>query len=164
MSTLRSHGLRTAHLAASLLALVLCFASTAAEAAQGKSLDPIVGTWTVTVSNSDGSSFNAIQTFHADGTFTETSDLLGKLPEGPSHGVWEKDGEVYRLTFVLFGFDATGAANGKIRVRGEMRLRPGNRDFDASYKVDNLPADGTVLDTVGTGTGIARKLQVLPLH
>lgn len=153
--------LRSALFASGLLLAALALPAIAG--AQPAVPDPIVGTWTVTALNPDGSFFNAIQTFHADGTYTETSDLLGRLPEGPSQGAWEKVGNTYRLTFVLFGFEPDGSSYGKIRVRGELTLRPGNRRFDARYEVDILLNDGTVLDTVGTGTGLARRLTVLGL-
>ena len=38
----------------------------------------LVGTWICDVPNGDPVPFMALQTFHADGTFTETSSLLGR--------------------------------------------------------------------------------------
>src|SRR5687768_11370753 len=62
----------------------------------------IVGTWICDVPNGQPVPFQALQTFHADGTFTETSSLLGRGEEGPAHGVWSRDDGLYRLTFQLF--------------------------------------------------------------
>ena len=75
----------------------------------------LVGTWICDVPNGDPVPFMALQTFHADGTFTETSSLLGRGEEGPAHGVWSRDDGKYRLTFQLFAFDpATGDNVGMI--------------------------------------------------
>lgn len=129
-----------------------------------EALDPLVGTWTVQVSSPDGAPFQALQTFHADGSFTETSDLLATLTEGPAHGVWVRDGDVYRLTFLLFAFDGERSPVGRIRVRAEVHYspdRPGR--FTADYQVDFLGNDGTTLNGIGTGSGTARRLRVQAL-
>lgn len=124
--------------------------------------DPIVGTWHVFVDQPGG--FNALQTFHADGTFTETSDLLATLAEGPAQGIWKKVGSVYKLTFVLFAFNPDHSPAGKIRVRAEMTLTPNGRRFDAQYEVDFIDLDGTVIPDIGTGRGVAFKQRLLGLE
>lgn len=131
-------------------------------AALGGEQDPIVGTWHVYVDQPGG--FNALQTFHADGTFTETSDLLATLVEGPAQGIWKRVGNRYHLTFVLFAFNPDHSPAGKIRVRAEMTLAPNGRRFDAQYEVDFIDLDGTVVPEVGTGAGVAFKQRLLGLE
>src|SRR5687768_6016306 len=76
----------------------------------------IVGTWVCDIAGEPP--FRALQTFHADGTFTETSSDLAKLEEGPSHGVWKRADDKYQLTFQLFAFDPdTHESTGMVRVR-----------------------------------------------
>src|SRR5919206_1410241 len=99
------------------------FTSASAAKADDDSRRRIVGTWVCDVPNGDPVPFQALQTFHDDGTFVETSSLLGRGEEGPAHGVWKRDGRIYRLTFQLFAFDpATGDNVGMIRVRVSLRL------------------------------------------
>ena len=77
----------------SVLVLVAVIAAIATSAYAAKADDDgrrrIVGTWVCNVPNGDPVPFTALQTFHSDGTFTETSSLLGKEEEGsilvPSH-------------------------------------------------------------------------------
>src|SRR5919108_5566759 len=81
----------------------------------------IVGTWVCDVA--EDPTFRALQTFHADGTFTETSSDLAKLVEGPAHGVWSHAHGEYQQTFQLFAFDPeTHESTGMIRVRISLQL------------------------------------------
>jgi hypothetical protein len=119
----------------------------------------IVGTWNVTVPVAEGN-FYALQTFNVDGTFTETSSLLGMLPEGPSHGVWEYRRRGTVLTFELFAFDpGTGESVGRLRVRNFIQLTDGNR-FASDYVLDFIELDGTVIENIGSGTFTGERLQV----
>jgi hypothetical protein len=97
-----------------------------------------VGTWFVTVPGPGG--FNAYQTFHSDGTFTETSSLLGKLPEGPAHGTWTGANGSGALTFELFAFDENGEMAGRIRVRNRLQLT--GADTFLSYSVIDILPNG----------------------
>src|ERR671927_1981987 len=99
-----------------LIAIIATSAYTAKAGDDGRR--KIVGTWLCDVPNGQPVPFMALQTFHEDGTFTGTSSLLGRGEEGPAHGVWSRDGHLYRLTFQLFIFDpATGDNVGMIRVK-----------------------------------------------
>ena len=119
----------------------------------------IVGTWNVTVPVAEGN-FYALQTFNVDGTFTETSSLLGMLPEGPSQGVWEYRRRGTVLTFELFAFvPGTGESVGRLRVRNFIQLTDGNR-FASDYVLDFIELDGTVIENIGSGTFTGERLQV----
>ena len=108
----------------------------------------IVGTWVCDVAGEPP--FHALQTFHADGTFTETSSLLGQKQEGPAHGVWNRDDGQYRLTFQLFAFDpATGESTGMFRVRVSLRLDGPDRLKATFAAVDSIDFDGTITELFG---------------
>lgn len=122
---------------------------------------PLVGTWIIDVPGApDAPGFSALQTFGADGTFVETSSLLGTVPEGPAHGAWRPVAGGYLLTFQLFTFDAEGAHSGRVRVRAFLRI-PGPGRLEADTAVDVLLPDGTVLEEVATGPYSGRRLRIV---
>lgn len=108
----------------------------------------LVGTWVCDVPGEPP--FRALQTFHADGTFTETSSLLGQEQKGPAHGVWSRDDGKYRLTFQLFAFDpATGDNVGMIRVRISLRLDSADHLTATFGFADFIDPDGTITELGG---------------
>jgi len=108
----------------------------------------IVGTWVCDVVGDPP--VRALQTFHADGTFTETSSLLGKGEEGPSQGVWNRDGGLYGLTFQLNAFDpATGDNVGMIRVRVSLKLDKPDHLLATFGSADFINPDGTIAELGG---------------
>ena len=110
----------------------------------------IVGTWICDVPNGQPVPFQALQSFHADGTFTETSSLLGRGEEGPAHGVWKRDGQLYRLTFQLFAFDpATGESTGMFRVRVSLHLDKQDLLTATFASADFIDQDGTITELGG---------------
>jgi hypothetical protein len=147
------------------LALVALFSAAAAPGieATGTPVAPITGTWHVKVPLSDGGfpPFEALHTYHDDGTFTETSSNFATLTEGPSHGVWKRHGGKILLTFQLFVFE-NGVATGQVRVRAEIWKVTLNT-FEAKYAVDLIDPDGNVIPGVDTGTFSARRIRVAPL-
>lgn len=121
-------------------------------------LGTIVGTWNMTVPLPEGA-FYALQTFNVDGTFTETSSLLGTLPEGPAHGVWEHRRSGFVLTFEGFSFDPDGNTVGRFRVRNFIVLNDGN-NLTSYYVVDFIELDGTVIEDLGSGTFTGSRMQI----
>ena len=134
-----------------LVALVAIIAASAFTAkADDDGRRKIVGTWICDVPNGDPVPFMALQTFHADGTFTETSSLLGRGEEGPAHGVWDRNGSNYRLTFQLFIFDpATGDNVGMIRVKVSLKVDQPDHLTATFGSADLIDLDGTVTDLGG---------------
>jgi hypothetical protein len=125
----------------------------------------IVGTWVCDVPNGQPVPFMALQTFHADGTFTETSSLLGRGEEGPAHGVWSRDDGLYRLTFQLFAFDpATGDNVGMIRVRVSLRLESADQ-LNATFSfAEFIAPDGSVTELGGEADPYTcTRMKVLPV-
>lgn len=162
-------GLATAPLAAADLAVAIGHAETAAlDAIATTSTLPqsIVGTWYVTVPAGPGpeDDFQALQTFHAHGTFTETSSLLSGLIEGPAHGVWRKHGSGYDLTFQVLTFEGGVGSlpTGRVQVRCRIVLTDDDH-FEAQSEVDVLLPDGTVIPEVASGpfTGVRMQLETL---
>lgn len=125
----------------------------------------IVGTWNVLIPASDGGGapFEALQTFGADGTFVETSSLLGTGGEGPAHGAWYPTTGGFILSFELFVFDpATGESVGRVRVRNYLQIndRRSNRFF-SFQAVDFIEPDGNVIENIDTGTFSGTRLMAL---
>lgn len=127
----------------------------------------IVGTWNVRIPASDGGGapFEALQTFGADGTFIETSSLLGTGGEGPAHGAWFRTVGGFTLSFELFVFDpATGESVGRVRVRNYIVIPDRRSNNFFSYQaVDFIEPDGNVIPNIDTGTFSATRLMALGL-
>jgi hypothetical protein len=122
----------------------------------------IVGTWLITVPDAPGApGFKALQTFHDNGTFTETSDLLGQGVEGPAHGAWTGKKNDYRLTFQLFTFDENGLPSVRIRVRCTIRIVNDNT-LTATTTVDIIEPDGNIIPAVATGPFSGTRVAVVP--
>lgn len=122
----------------------------------------LVGTWVINVPASPGGAeFNALQTFHADGTMTETSDLLAKLGEGPAHGAWTGKKRDYQITFELFVFDPDRNPAGRVRVRATVRLTDED-NFTADSAVDFIEPNGNVIPDIGSGPFTGTRLKVMP--
>jgi hypothetical protein len=122
----------------------------------------IVGTWLITVPDApDAPGFKALQTFHENGTFTETSDLLGQGVEGPAHGAWSGKKNDYRLSFQLFTFDEDGNPSVRIQVRCTIRIVNENT-LQATTTVDIIEPDGNIIPAVGGGPFTGVRLPVVP--
>jgi hypothetical protein len=123
----------------------------------------LVGTWLIDIPQSDGGAppFQALHTFNDDGTFVETSSLLGQGAEGPAHGVWKRDGKDYALTFELFIFDENGQSVGRARVRCDIEVE-GNH-LSARYAVDIIDPAGVETRDIDTGTFEGTRMKVQPL-
>jgi hypothetical protein len=122
----------------------------------------IVGTWLITVPDAPGApGFKALQTFHENGTFTETSDLLGQGVEGPAHGAWSGKKNDYRLSFQLFTFDENGNPSVRVRVRCTIRIINEN-SLQATTTVDIIEPDGNIITNVGGGPFSGVRLPVVP--
>jgi hypothetical protein len=120
----------------------------------------LTGTWYMTVPGATPEeTFYALQTFGTDGTFVETSSLLGQLFEGPAHGVYECRARSCTLTFEVFEFGMNGEHIGKVRVRNLVRLINPNH-LVSDYAVDFIELDGTEFTGIGTGSFSGDRMQV----
>lgn len=147
-----------------VLAVVAAFATTAYilnHSDNGRR--KIVGTWVCDVPGEPA--FRALQTFHADGTFTETSSLLTRGEEGPAHGVWIRDDGEYQLTFQLFAFDpATSESTGMFRVRVALEVDSPNHLTATFGVVDFIEPDGTITELFrGPEAYTCDRLNVVPV-
>lgn len=148
-----------------LVALIAVIATSGYTARAADSKQSIVGTWLCDVPNGQPMPFRALQTFHADGTFIETSSLLGRGEEGPAYGVWKRDGGLYRLTFQLFAFDpSTGGNVGMIRVRISLQLESADQLNATAGYVEFIAPDGSVTE-LGSETNpyTCSRIKVLPV-
>lgn len=157
--------LRPSLLLAGLLLLApttLAAAERATEPAKGTNL---VGTWVLDVSFDPELAippFRAIQTFHAGGTMTETSDLLATLVEGPGAGAWRGQGSDYESTFQLFVFDENKAPAGIIEVRSRMHLETSRR-FSGRAEAFLYPPGETEPIELGGGPIVGNRVRVTSL-
>jgi hypothetical protein len=120
---------------------------------------PIVGVWHVTVESADFPPFQALQAYHRDGTYTDTTDILGTLSEGPGLGVWRRMGSEYVVTFELFAFEEDGSPAGTVRVHNTVR-NVGRSSFEGTGTVDFVTPDGMLLEGVGSATFTGERLKV----
>lgn len=150
-----------------LVVLIVALATSAYTArADDDGRQKIVGTWICDVPNGDPVPFMALQTFHEDGTFTETSSLLGRGEEGPAHGVWNREDGLYHLTFQLFAFDpATGESVGMIRVRVSLKLEKSDVLNATFASADFINPDGSVTELGGGPDAYScTRMKVLPVQ
>ncbi|GAB4582083.1 MAG: hypothetical protein Fur0022_48360 [Anaerolineales bacterium] len=150
-------------LAISLLALLALVGFMQVRSAQAESSNRLVGTWVCDVPGEPA--FRALQTFHADGTFTETSSLLAIGQEGPAHGAWKRNGSEYNLTFQLFAFDPdTTESTGMFRVRIRLQVDSATH-LTATYGiVEFIEPDGTIIELFqGPDTYTCDRLEVVPV-
>ena len=148
-----------------IVGLIAILVSSAFAANDKDDQRKIVGTWICDVPNGQPVPFMALQTFHADGTFTETSGLLGRGEEGPAHGVWSRDDGLYRLTFQLFAFDpSTGDNVGMIRVRVSLLLESADQ-LNATFSfAEFIAPDGSVAELGGEANPYTcTRMKVLPV-
>ncbi|MBK8900282.1 MAG: hypothetical protein IPM53_03795 [Anaerolineaceae bacterium] len=104
---------------------------------------PLVGSWKLTIARSQAGlpPFLALHTYFADGTMTETTSVMGKVTEGPGHGIWRSAGEEFASAFELFSFDESGEYTATVRVRVTIRL-DGSDQIRGETAVDVFPLDG----------------------
>lgn len=123
----------------------------------------LAGTWLIDIPQPATGlpPFRALQTFHADGTFTETSDLLATLTEGPAHGVWDYDGVKYNLTFQLFVFDENRNPAGIVRVRCAIKLVNPD-ELVADSAVDFIDPDGNVIADIDSSPFTGKRIKIVP--
>ncbi|HEX8179686.1 MAG TPA: hypothetical protein VF525_09120 [Pyrinomonadaceae bacterium] len=155
-------------------------AQTAAADKGGQAKDAgrpdITGTWLVNINFNAGAanaaaqtappapgvrtqaSFVAVETFHADGTFLETSLTDYQPPAGPpGQGVWEWAGNrEFALTF--YGVSVGDLLNpqllGTYKVRSKLTLSRAGGEFSGPFVVEIYDAAGNLVTTFdGTAQG-----------
>ena len=150
-----------------VLVIVAVIAAIATSAYAAKADDDgrrkIVGTWVCDVPGEPP--FRALQTFHSDGTFTETSSLLAQGQEGSAHGVWSRADGKYQLTFQLFAFDPdTGESTGMIRVRVSLKVDSPDHLTATFGVVDFIDPDGNISELFrGPDAYTCSRLNVVPV-
>ena len=137
--------------------------------------DPIVGSWHVTVSFSDGRApVDALYTFNSDQTFTMGGSWPGQF--GPGHGAWNQsqlsDRAAIDLTFFRLLYtpseanEATGALgaafNGTLKVQARLTVSDDGQTFSGNYLLTNFDASGNVRSTL-TGDLYGSLIVIEPL-
>jgi len=110
--------------------------------------------------------FIAVETFHSDGTFTETS-LTDYLPPAgpPGQGVWVKTG-AREFALTIYGVTVGDLTNpqfqGTYKVRSKLTLNRSGEEFSGPFTVEIYDPTGTLLFTFD-GTAQGRRAHVDPL-
>ncbi len=114
--------------------------------------DPLVGSWSATVTLRDCASgnplpappFRAIVVFHAGGTVSEASGP--SVRRTPSFGTWSRlSRRLYEASSVLLTYDAAGGATGSQEIRRTIRLEPDGQRFVAETTTLGIDPNGTVV-------------------
>ena len=111
--------------------------------------------------------FIALETFHSDGTFIETSLTDYLPPQGPpGQGVWEKTGS-REFALTIYGVTVGNVSNpqfeGTYKVRSRLTLTNTGEEFSGPFKIDIFDPAGNLVTTLdGTAQGRRAKLEPLP--
>ena len=121
----------------------------------------IEGTWLVTVSvispQGVASSFQALQTYTADGRIIGTTAQLGGSPH---HGEWRSTGgSQYLATIVMWEFDDNGPSV-MLRVRSSLTLSGDGDSFGGPFEVDVTTPDGRIPIATTTGAQEGTRITV----
>lgn len=146
----------------------------------------ITGTWLVNLQTNSGANavatarqpvnffgartqapFIAVETFHSDGTFLETSLTDFSPPAGSAgQGVWAKTGtREFALTFygVTIGDVTNPQLLGTYKVRSKLTLSLTGDEFEGPFTIEGYDTSGALLFTVeGTAQGRRARLDPLP--
>lgn len=111
--------------------------------------------------------FIAVETFHTDGTFIETSLTDFQPPAGSSgQGLWAKTGtREFALTFygVTIGDVTSPQLQGTYKVRSKLTLSLTGDEFDGPFLIEIYDPSGALAFTVeGTVQGRRARLDPLP--
>lgn len=132
------------------VALIMMASNVAAQ-------DDLTGTWLVKATNTTfGNSFESLRTYHAGGTMTEVAN---GLPPQPAHGVWERQGNDYADTMMLFVLDSTGNFSGRVSVRSLITLI-GQDSLAQTWEADFISPAGVVSPNASRGTGRGSRIRL----
>ena len=111
--------------------------------------------------------FIAVETFHTDGTFIETSLTDFQPPAGPpGQGLWAKTGtREFALTFygVTIGDVTNPQLQGTYKVRSKLTLSLTGNEFEGPILIEIYDPSGALAFTVeGTAQGRRARLDPLP--
>ncbi|MCA1816685.1 MAG: hypothetical protein LC746_09815 [Acidobacteria bacterium] len=111
--------------------------------------------------------FVAVETFHPDGTFIETSLTDYLPPQGPpGQGVWARTGE-REFALTIYGVSVGSAINpqfqGTYKVRSKLTLSRAGDEFSGPFTVEIYDPSGALAASFdGTAQGRRARLDPLP--
>jgi len=105
-----------------------------------------------------GPSFEALMTFHEDGTLSGYAVPPGSTPASgsPEYGLWkaERGRGSYSFTDLSFNYDAAGAFAGSIEITARVQLEDGGKSLTQKSKIEFFDAGGLLLfSACGKATG-----------
>ncbi len=110
--------------------------------------------------------FIAVEVFHADGTFTETSLTDFLPPQGPpGQGLWERVGQ-REFALTIYGVTVGDLTNpqflGTYKVRSRLTLNRAGNEFSGPFTIEIYDPSGNLVSTF-EGTAQGRRARVDPL-
>jgi hypothetical protein len=181
--------LRSAPLVAALVASLILTAAAQNAGVESKPKDSgkgpdITGTWLVNLDVGGGGAaaqqqtapqpagartqapFIAVETFHADGSFIETSLTDYLPPQGPpGQGVWERTG-AREFALTIYGVTVGEVSNpqfqGTYKVRSKLTLNRAGDEFSGPFTIEIYDPAGSLAFTL-EGTAQGRRARVDPL-
>ena len=125
--------------------------------AQQERAGTLRGTWRLTVTLPDESTFLSMHTYTASGG---TIGINNRSTASPSHGNWVRTGRrQFTVTFVSFRFDAERQFIGTSRVTQNIRL-VGPDEYRSVHLVELFDAEGN-LELSRRDTGVGRRLGIV---
>ena len=105
-----------------------------------------------------GPSFQAIVTFHEDGTVSGYAVPPGSTPASgsPEFGVWKREHGKGNYSFndLSYNYDAGGAFAGSIELTAKLQLEDGGKTLTQQAKIEFFDANGVLLfSACGKATG-----------
>jgi hypothetical protein len=156
--------LRQLFRSAALIALAVAMLGNTTSAS-GDDSDGPTGSWLYTVTI-PGYTFQGIETYSADGGYTE-ADQLSFAPfavASAGHGAWQSSGKnKFLLTYVNLTFDgfSTGNPTGTLKVRQRTTIDRTGNSYSGSGDYTYFDLNGNPLPGIsGTFTIVATRIQV----
>jgi hypothetical protein len=105
-----------------------------------------------------GPAFQAIVTFHEDGTVSGYAVPPGSTPASgsPEFGVWKREHGRGNYSFnnLSYNYDSAGAFAGSIELTAKIQLEDGGKTLTQQAKIEFLGANGVLLfSACGKATG-----------
>jgi len=103
--------------------------------------------------------FPSLNTYHDDGTVSETGSRSPPSARSPGHGVWERTGrKKYQARYTFQGFDANGFLATNMDIRSEIRMSADGNTFEAVARLARSDISGNVTPFCATLEGVRFEL------
>jgi len=103
--------------------------------------------------------FPGLQTFHDDGTLSETGSRSPPSMRSPGHGAWQRTGgRSYEARYTFQGFDANGLLATNMDIRSSITLSGDGETFTGVARLRFSNISGNVMPFCATMDGVRYSL------